>query len=109
MCAQRREFLTRILRARLDEQMSVAAAAWLGLRARLFNLQSARRAWQVGREHYDLGNELFEGMLDPSMAYSCGYWAQADTLEEAQTAKLDLVCRKLGLQAGMTLLDIGCG
>ena len=108
-CDQLDAFFTRILRARLDEQMSGAAAAWLGLRARLLNLQSERRAWQVGREHYDLGNDLFEGMLDSSMAYSCGYWAQADSLEEAQTAKLDLVCRKLGLQAGMTLLDIGCG
>lgn len=43
------------------------------------------------------------------MAYSCGYWRHAGSLDEAQNAKLDLICRKLGLQPGMTLLDIGCG
>ncbi|MFZ9406570.1 MAG: cyclopropane fatty acyl phospholipid synthase [Burkholderiaceae bacterium] len=108
-CDQLDEFFARVLHAKLDEQVSGARMAWLALRARLFNLQTERRAWQVGREHYDLGNELFEGMLDPFMAYSCGYWAQATTLDDAQEAKLDLVCRKLGLKPGMTLLDIGCG
>ena len=108
-CERLDEFFARILRARLDEQVSGARVAWLALKARLFNLQTERRAWQVGREHYDLGNELFEGMLDPYMAYSCGYWSQAKDLNQAQEAKLDLVCRKLGLTPGMTLLDIGCG
>jgi cyclopropane-fatty-acyl-phospholipid synthase len=61
--------------------------------------------------HYNLGNDLFEKMLDRDyMAYTCGYWrGGATTLEEAQRAKLDLICRKLGLQEGMTVLDIGCG
>jgi cyclopropane-fatty-acyl-phospholipid synthase len=108
-CEQLDEFFTRVLRVRLDEQITGARMAWLALRAQLFNLQTERRAWQVGRAHYDLGNELFEGMLDPSMAYSCGYWAHASSLHEAQEAKLDLVCRKLGLAPGMSLLDIGCG
>ena len=48
-------------------------------------------------------------MLDETMAYSCGYWQEAQTLEESQLAKLDLICRKLNLKQGMTLLDIGCG
>jgi cyclopropane-fatty-acyl-phospholipid synthase len=48
-------------------------------------------------------------MLDTRMIYSCGYWAEAETLEQAQEHKLDLVCRKLGLQPGMRVLDIGCG
>jgi cyclopropane-fatty-acyl-phospholipid synthase len=108
-CDRLDEFFTRILKARLDEQVGGAGLAWVALRARLFNLQTERRAWQVGREHYDLGNELFEGMLDPTMAYSCGYWSEASDLAGAQQAKLDLVCRKLGLKPGMTLLDIGCG
>jgi cyclopropane-fatty-acyl-phospholipid synthase len=60
--------------------------------------------------HYDLSNEFYELVLEPQMAYSCGYHASPDVpVEEAQRAKLDLVCRKLGLQPGMTLLDVGCG
>lgn len=79
------------------------------LKARVVNCQSSKRAFQVGEEHYDVGNDLFEIMLDRSMAYSCGYWKRADTLEEAQRAKLDIICKKLRLSSGMRLLDIGCG
>jgi cyclopropane-fatty-acyl-phospholipid synthase len=82
---------------------------WAVLRAKLTNLQSVARSGQVARVHYDLGNALYAAMLDPSMAYSCGYWAHARNLAEAQEAKLELVCRKLALEPGMTLLDIGCG
>ncbi len=63
----------------------------------------------VGKEHYDLGNDLFSRMLDPYMQYSCGYWKEAQSLEAAQQAKLDLICRKLELEPGMRVLDIGCG
>jgi cyclopropane fatty-acyl-phospholipid synthase-like methyltransferase len=73
------------------------------------NRQSRRRAFQIGKRHYDIGNDVFRAMLDPSMSYSCGYWKDADTLEAAQRAKLDMVCRKLELAAGERLLDIGCG
>jgi len=62
--------------------------------------------------HYDLGNEFYRLVLDPSMAYSCGYWTSdvpGYTVAEAQQDKLDLVCRKLGLRPGMRLLDVGCG
>jgi cyclopropane-fatty-acyl-phospholipid synthase len=107
-CEALDEFFCRILRARLDERVSTTLV-WHSLRARLFNLQSPRRAWQVGRAHYDLGNEFFAAMLDSSMTYTCGYWADATHLEDAQSAKLDLVCRKLGLRPGLRLLDIGCG
>ncbi|WP_338805207.1 cyclopropane fatty acyl phospholipid synthase [Xenorhabdus griffiniae] len=77
--------------------------------SRIFNLQSPKRAWIVGKEHYNLGNDLFIRMLDPHMQYSCGYWKDANTLEEAQSHKLRLICEKLQLSPGMTLLDIGCG
>jgi len=107
-CSQLDEFICRVLKARLDHEVN-GGLAIAALRAKLFNLQSMRRAWQVGQQHYDLGNDFFESMLDPHMAYTCGYWAEADTLAEAQTAKLDLICRKLGLEPGMRLLDIGCG
>ncbi|MBU4141897.1 cyclopropane fatty acyl phospholipid synthase, partial [Patescibacteria group bacterium] len=67
------------------------------------------RAFLIGEKHYDLGNALYQNMLDERMIYSCGYWKNAKTLNEAQEAKLDLVCRKIGLKEGMKVLDIGCG
>lgn len=79
------------------------------LRHGLFNLQSNKRAFQVGEQHYDIGNEVFEAMLDPSMSYSCGYWHNVTGLADAQQKKLDMICRKLELQPGERLLEIGCG
>ncbi len=76
---------------------------------RIFNRQAGRGAFNIGEKHYDLGNDLFHSMLDTSMSYTSGYWASADTLEQAQEAKLDLICRKLNLQPGQHILDIGCG
>ncbi len=70
---------------------------------------AAARAYVVGEQHYDLGNDLFHAMLGKRLVYSCGYWTKAATLDAAQKAKLDLVCRKLGLKPGMRVLDIGCG
>ncbi|MBT0720945.1 cyclopropane fatty acyl phospholipid synthase [Tatumella sp. TA1] len=103
-------FFTKVLRHKLDQQLPHHFKDTLRIAtARLTNLQSRKRAWIVGKEHYDLGNDLFALMLDPYMQYSCAYWATADTLEAAQEAKLDLICRKLQLKPGMTLLDIGCG
>lgn len=79
------------------------------LLTKFFNYQTKQRALQVGKEHYDLGNQLFMQMLDSNMLYSCGYWKDAGNLEEAQLAKMDLICQKLMLKPGMSLLDIGCG
>ena len=76
---------------------------------KLFNRQRLSRSKSNIHRHYDLGNDLFEAMLDEHMAYSCGYWKNATTLNRAQEAKLDLVCRKLGLEPGMRVLDVGCG
>ncbi len=67
------------------------------------------RAFEVGKKHYDIGNDLFEAMLDESMMYSCGYWKNAANLSEAQKSKLKVTCDKLQLQRGMKVLDIGCG
>jgi cyclopropane-fatty-acyl-phospholipid synthase len=108
-CERVDELVCRMLRLGLDRQVSSAAQVWLRLRAALTNPQSIRRAWQVAKEHYDLDNDLFDRMLDDTMSYSCGYWAQANTLEQAQQDKLALICAKLQLQPGMRLLDIGCG
>ncbi len=107
-CQSLDQFFDHILRARLNEKVT-AGLTLQALRVKLMNMQSARRAWQVGQLHYDLGNDFFAAMLDRRMTYTCGYWAEADDLEDAQAAKLDLICRKLGLEPGMRLLDIGCG
>ncbi|MDT0448666.1 class I SAM-dependent methyltransferase [Streptomyces hesseae] len=73
-------------------------------------LHSLHRDKQAISHHYDVGNAFYEHVLGPSMVYSCAYWESPEsTLEEAQRAKLDLVCRKLGLKPGMRLLDVGCG
>ncbi|MDB6164730.1 MAG: Cyclopropane-fatty-acyl-phospholipid synthase [Xanthomonadaceae bacterium] len=101
--------IVRLLRAQLDHRVPGLVARFDDLRARLLNLQSARRAAVVGKQHYDIGNPLFQAMLGKRMVYSCGYWRDAADLDAAQEAKLDLVCRKLGLQPGMRVLDIGCG
>ncbi len=109
-CEQLDGFFDRLLRAHLDREIHPAQLAWQALQVKLFNRQTRRRAWQVGKAHYDLGNDFYAAMLGPRMAYSCGYWQEgAADLAQAQEAKLDLVCRKLGLRPGMRLLDIGCG
>jgi cyclopropane-fatty-acyl-phospholipid synthase len=80
------------------------------LRARLLNLQTMRRAFGNGQHHYDIGNDLYAAMLDRRMLYTCALWSTgARTLEEAQDAKLELVCKKIGLRPGMRVLDLGCG
>ncbi|WP_226705177.1 cyclopropane fatty acyl phospholipid synthase [Microbulbifer elongatus] len=103
------EFFYRLLRADLQSKIKPFRHLWRIARSHLLNLQSRSRAFQVGERHYDLGNDFYRTMLDSRMTYSCGYWRDADDLEQAQTAKLDLICRKLGLKPGMRLLDIGCG
>ncbi|WP_414163821.1 cyclopropane fatty acyl phospholipid synthase [Superficieibacter sp. BNK-5] len=103
-------FFTKVLRAGLDNQLPHHLKDVFRVAAtRLINLQSKKRAWIVGKEHYDLGNDLFTRMLDPYMQYSCGYWKEADNLADAQQAKLQLICEKLQLEPGMRVLDIGCG
>lgn len=67
------------------------------------------KAFEVGRKHYDIGNDLYRAMLDKRLTYTCGYWKNAKNLDEAQEAKLDLVCKKIGLKHGQRVLDIGSG
>ncbi|QDH70227.1 cyclopropane fatty acyl phospholipid synthase [Marilutibacter alkalisoli] len=102
-------FIARLMKARLDRRVRGWQAAVDHLRARWFNLQTRRRSREVGRRHYDLGNDLYQAMLGKWLVYSCGYWRDAGDLDAAQEAKLDLACRKLGLRPGMRLLDVGCG
>jgi cyclopropane-fatty-acyl-phospholipid synthase len=104
------ELIVRMITAELRQAIRptprmLAAVA----RQTLANRQTVRRARDNARRHYDIGNDLYAAMLDRRMVYSCAYWDRVDTLDEAQEAKLDLICRKLHLEPGMRLLDIGCG
>ena len=108
-CEQLHTLLHRLLRAGIEQKVRPLKLLVPVAMAKLRNLQSSARAYQVGEQHYDLGNDLFELMLDRRMVYSCAYWNNAEDLDAAQEAKLDLVCRKLGLAAGMRVVDIGCG
>ena len=108
-CERLHEFFHRILLARLDAKVKPWFLLVDMLKARLLNLQSVSRAFQIGQQHYDIGNDLFQRMLDKRMIYSCGYWEHASTLDEAQEAKLELIARKLLLRPGLRVLDIGCG
>ena len=96
--------------SRLDQQAKKSfTALWCWTKALLTTSPGKLRAFEIGRRHYDIGNELFSLMLDKWMNYSCAYWKEAQTLDEAQESKMELICRKLQLQPGMRVLDIGCG
>lgn len=102
--------IDKIMRANLKQKIT---GSWrmraLTLKAVLLNLQAKARSGASVEAHYDIGNDLYTRMLDPRMVYTCAYWKDATTLTEAQEAKLDLVCRKAGLEPGMRVLDLGCG
>ncbi len=102
------KLIYRILKAKLDKKVS-GKVIWNAIKAKITNQQNKKRAKIVGEQHYDVGNDLYKLMLDKRMCYSCGYWKTAKTLDKAQEAKLDLICKKLKLKPGMSVLDIGCG
>ncbi len=105
----------RLLRGNADEKTAPSGMRWVWQNIKNYlvsiqnQVQRKTRAFIIGRHHYDLGNELFSIMLDKGLNYSCAYWYKAENLEQAQTKKLDLICRKIDLKPGMKVLDIGCG
>jgi len=108
-CDRLDEFFFRFLRSALENKVKPWKLIFEVIRSKIFNLQSKSRAFHVAEKHYNLGNDLYRAMLDKRMNYSCGYWKNARSLDEAQEAKLELICRKLNIRPGMTVLDIGCG
>jgi len=103
------QMLTRIFTSGIDKQVRSWRTLLFMLAARVKNAQRKSKAFEIGERHYDVGNELYQRMLDPRMVYTCGYWKEAKTLAAAQEAKLELVCKKMSLEPGMKVLDIGCG
>ena len=104
------QFFDRVIANRLGATLGLTLPlAILILVSRLQNRQTLSRAKQAADVHYDLPVDIFEATFDRRLTGSCGYWANAATLDQAQEAKLDLVCRKIGLKPGDAVLDIGCG
>ena len=104
------EFFARVLRARLEARNELRGKwLWPWMRARALNMQNKSRSKRVAQSHYNLSNEFYADMLDERMIYTCAYWKNARTLDQAQEAKCELVCRKLQLKSTDKVLDLGCG
>ena len=103
------QFIYKLLSARLHEKVKGFPMLWIAVKAKLFNLQKKSKAYKIGERHYDIGNDLYTLMLDKGMNYSCAYWKDAENIDQAQEAKLEVTCQKLKLKPGMKVLDIGCG
>ena len=106
------EFFTRLLSARIDRELRTPSMLLQVLLSKFGNRQSRRRSQQVADQHYNLSNRLYEAMLGPTMQYTCAYYGREGeeaTLDEAQRAKLSLVARKLHLEPGMRVLELGGG
>ncbi|MBI2662954.1 cyclopropane fatty acyl phospholipid synthase [Candidatus Woesearchaeota archaeon] len=108
-CDRLDQFFYRILKSKLNHRVINWKQLIIQfLKSKLTN-ESKRKKYEIGKKHYDIGNELYKIMLDKRLVYSCAYWKNAKNLDQAQAAKLDLICRKIGLKKGQKILDIGCG
>lgn len=103
------EFFSKALAAKLEKKIVSVGLVMHVAKSRIINTQNKIRSKKVAEQHYDLGNKFYTAMLDKRMQYTCGYWPEANNLEEAQEHKLDLVCKKIGLTAKDKVLELGCG
>jgi cyclopropane-fatty-acyl-phospholipid synthase len=108
-CDQLDELFNKICSAEFVTQGTGSQTIMNKLWAYFLNPQSKHLVSHIVKRHYDLGNDLYRSMLDSRLTYSCGYWKNAQTLEQAQEHKFALICRKLNVQPGQKILDIGCG
>ena len=108
-CGDLAEFFNRVLKARMWQDLRLTPHfIWQLVQARFLNMQNIPRSQRVAKMHYN-ETDAYKATLDSRLTGSCAYWENAATLDAAQEAKLDLVCRKVGLQAGQKVWDIGCG
>jgi cyclopropane-fatty-acyl-phospholipid synthase len=104
------EFFSKILDAGLDEKVRFNwSLLRLFIKSRILNPQRKSKAPVNVRRHYDIGNDIYTRMLGPRMVYSCTNWERASTLGEAEDAKFDFISRKMRIEPGIKVLDIGCG
>lgn len=110
-CESIDDMISHALKAQIDKKISKKQKLKLGGEKikQIINPQNILRVKKDVPFHYDIGNDIFEGMLDKYMTYTCGYFKDTENLDQAQIDKLDLVCKKIGLKPGMKVLDIGCG
>jgi cyclopropane-fatty-acyl-phospholipid synthase len=109
-CERLDSFFEKVTRADLARALPLTlrnAAAYL--HSRVFDAARRSRSPKVAKEHYDLGNDFYAGILSSRMQYTCAYWKGQKTLDAAQEQKLDLICRKLELKRGERVLELGCG
>ncbi len=109
-CADLAEFFNRVVSANLEDKISVTPnLVWQILQAKYLNMQTIGRSKRVAAMHYN-ETDAYKASLDQRMTGSCGYWPEGvENVDQAQEAKLDMVCRKVQLQPGETVWDIGCG
>ena len=91
------------------EKFGFLVKSFFGTKRLLTNTGSEKRSSEIGEKHYDIGTDLYSQMLGKYMVYSCGYWERAENLDNSQIDKMEMICKKLYLEPGMTVLDIGCG
>jgi len=115
-CGSLDQLLSKAFETNIDQKLGLGKkleVIFFILASKLLNMQRKAKAFEIGEKHYDVGNELMSKMLGKTMAYSCGYWEGLEhnpkNLDKAQEQKIDLICRKLKLEPGMKVLDIGCG
>jgi cyclopropane-fatty-acyl-phospholipid synthase len=108
-CSRLDQFFTKVLSAELENKVKPLKLLPHYLKSYITNRQTKRRSKQVAEQHYDVGNSFYEDMLDKNMQYTCGYWSNAKTLDQAQIAKMDMVCKKMRLKKGDTILELGGG
>jgi len=109
-CEQLEELFFRICKSEMDSELySKFGSFFYTLKNSIINQQSPSKSHEVAKKHYNLGNRFYELMLGKSMAYTCSYWKNAHSLDEAQFDKYDLICKKLYLKPGEKVLELGCG
>jgi cyclopropane-fatty-acyl-phospholipid synthase len=104
------EFFNKVLVGGVADKIRITPnLLWQIAQAKLLNMQNIERSRRVARMHYN-ETDAYKASLDARMTGSCGYWPEGvSNLDQAQEAKLDLVCRKIGLKPGQLVWDIGCG